>query len=240
MKSELPTREEVKEVLEILERWCAAGGYANDPDGVVEKILKAYINGDLIPRIHELAPMMSEEVQQTLEAERILRLKYQGIVYRLCAMFDEGTRKCMVDMLEQKFKAEIDKKWKLYAEIERLKELSGKLPKQPCYGEDELLKMMPPEKKEGKHDCHNNDNSCWCYECDDAGNKEDFTHNRPYNQARKEIARALSGKLQKPRKVGRAKILDIITKAYYVDAQNTVEEYFERLADLIMKEIGDE
>jgi hypothetical protein len=93
----------------------------------------------------------------------------------------------------------------------------------PTLSEEELLKMMPPA--EGcTRDCDLTiGESCAC-----AKNVEE--------RERKKIARALANKLQKPRKVGRAKILDIITKAYYVDAQNTVEEYFERLADLIMHE----
>lgn len=39
------------------------------------------------------------------------------------------------------------------------------------------------KKKEGKHDGHNNDDRCWCYDCQEAGEEEDFTQNWKYNQA---------------------------------------------------------
>lgn len=39
------------------------------------------------------------------------------------------------------------------------------------------------KKKEGKHDGHNNDSKCWCYDCRIADDEEEFTNNWLYNQA---------------------------------------------------------
>lgn len=73
-----------------------------------------------------------------------------------------------------------------HARKEIARALSGKLSKQPCYGEEELLKMMPPEKDESK-----------------SHNPVYVIFEVAYNHVRKEIARALANRLQKPRKVER-------------------------------------
>lgn len=87
----------------------------------------------------------------------------------------------------------------------------------PTMSEEELLNMMPPEKCEEypKYPC--------------AGSMA-----LGHNQARQEIARALSGKIAKPRKVEREKILSIILLLHNKGVTDG------DIADLIMKEIGDE
>ena len=51
------------------------------------------------------------------------------------------------------------------------------------------------ELKEGKHDGHNNDDRCWCYQCQEVGEEGDFTDNHRYNQA----VRKLNAKIEKIR-----------------------------------------
>ena len=60
----------------------------------------------------------------------------------------------------------------------------------------EILNYLEMEElKEGKHDGHNNDDRCWCYQCQEVGEEGDFTDNHRYNQA----VRKLNAKIEKIR-----------------------------------------
>ena len=62
---------------------------------------------------------------------------------------------------------------------------------------EEILDYLEMEElKEGKHDGHNNDDRCWCYQCQEVGEEEDFTDNHRYNQA----VRELNAKIEKIRR----------------------------------------
>lgn len=220
MKSELPTiRFTVKDnygrVSTVDYEW-------NKDDGIPDQ-------ETILENMEECSCSLNESVN-TCECEpewdngEILKVEYLNANSELAPTLNEED---IVDILNKKFNitkpsvADLPGHSLLYNEMlmcfkDYAKALVGKLPKQPCYREDELLKMMPPDKDESK-----------------SRNPVDVTFEVAYNHARKEIARALANRLQKPRKVDGKKIKQLIDDC--VSVGNRTELFLS-----IMKEIGDE
>ena len=66
------------------------------------------------------SPEKPSEAKERFEEERQVRLKYQGIVYQICRLFDTSKEKCTVDIVANKVK-EILNRDEVDKELERLK-----------------------------------------------------------------------------------------------------------------------